>query len=213
MIRLVCGYRRTGKDTLVKMFNHQEPFKWLVYRSPHNVKPWSITTVKRVSFADNLRSEVNNIYDMEKYKNYDYDELKSVKVLGDKTYRDLLIEHAALRRDQNIDYWVASAADWDNLSDDVMVTDWRYPNEFAYLSLHHPITIRLYRSDISIPDESMISEHQLDNVLTDFLLVNSEDEFDQAIKVFPQYKNYVPYNEGDKCIRSSINWWDDIDHH
>lgn len=91
-----------------------------------------------------------------------------------------------------------------------MITDWRYPNELEYLKKyknHKITTIRLFRSDIPIPSTETISEHQLDDMSTDFILVpktNSEEEFTKACELFPQYKKFTKQKYvclGDSCMR------------
>lgn len=183
-IYLVCGYKRTGKDTLVKMFNTRSEFKWLIYSNSLS-NNLVIRNVTRVAFADKLREEVNKSLNI--IEEFDYDTFKEIVVQDGKTYRDILIEHAAYRRNQDPDYWVKQI----NIVGESMITDWRYPNELLYLSKHcKAITIRLFRSEVPIPPSDVISEHQLDNTVTDFLLVPNEEDFEKACKIFPQYQNY-----------------------
>ena len=205
MIQMVCGYKRTGKDCLLRMFNNELPFQWLVYGKN---KQFQIHKSNRVSFADNLKKEVNYIYKIQ--PTGDPDEFKEKVVYGDKTYRDLLILHAEYRRNQDINYWVKNATNWntinfgnttnlnntkilDNTNTNIMITDWRYINEFEWLKKYNPITIRVFRSKVPIPPNNVISEHQLDNVLTDFLLVPNQEDYINACKIFPQYNNFTLY--------------------
>jgi len=210
MIRLVCGYKRTGKDTLVKMFNGTEDFKWIVYKHPTNTNHFHIEPTERVGFADKLRTEVDVMLKLDT-QSVDYDTYKEVVVKDGKTYRDFLIDHAAVRRAENIDYWVSRAKNWDELYSDnkIMITDWRYPNELTYLKQFdnlNVVTIRLFRSDVPIPPDDMISEHQLDKISTDYLLVNSDLEFENACKIFPQYKDYVKVDVcNSKCYVQTTN--------
>ncbi len=208
MIRLLCGYKRTGKDTLDKMFTGKENFRWIVYNNPESEKCFVIENVDRIGIADKLREEVNTILNIA--DSIDYNTFKNTVIQEGKTYRDILIDHAAYRRGQNLDYWVARASDWDSLNKDdrIMITDWRYPNELSYLQSYsnlEVVTIRLFRSVVSIPPNDVISEHHLDNIITDFLLVpieNHEAEFHLACNLFPQYQNYVRTNvcTSDCCV-------------
>ncbi len=179
MISLVCGYKKTGKDALCKMFNKLEPFKWIVYRRPGSDTVFTIKPVTRIGFADALQKEVNKMLDISESDIIDYRSFKETIIKDNKTYRDLLIEHAAFRRNQNIDYWVENTIDWENISDNIMITDWRYPNELEYLQriqrVPNIITIRLFRSSIPIPPDNIISEHQLDNIMTNFVLVSDTE--------------------------------------
>lgn len=186
MLRMVCGYRRTGKDTLLEMFNNQRPFQWLVYG---NKKKFEINTVERISFADNLRKEVDYIYQIQPHG--DYSQFKETVVYGDKTYRDLLIRHAEYRREQDVNYWVKNATDWKKIqTKNIMITDWRYLNELNWVNKYNPETIRLFRSDVPIPEHDVSSEHQLDSLVTDFLLVPNKEDFSKACKIFPQYSSF-----------------------
>lgn len=216
MINLITGYKRTGKDTLVKMLNGDEPFNWIIYKSSSNFneKHFVIEPSERIGFADKLRSEVDTILNMDT-TSIDYNVLKELIIKDGKTYRDFLIEHGALRRNEDINYWVSRAINWDNFSqqnkisersekynileksETISITDWRYPNELDYISQYKNLnitTIRLYRSNIPVPPDDIISEHQLDNVSTDFLLVPNEEDFKKACKLFPQYNNYIKTN-------------------
>ncbi len=203
MIHLVCGYRRTGKDTLVKMFNGEEEFNWVVYKNPNNKVRFQIINVDRVGFADAIRREVNQMLDLSEI--VDYNTFKEVVIRDGKTYRDFLREHGAYRRNQDVNYWVCRAADWEDLTDEViMITDWRFVNELEYLKNRgldigglDIVTIRLFRSEVPIPPDGIVSEHQLDNTTTDFLLLpktNTGFEFERACSLFPQYKNYIKHD-------------------
>ncbi len=184
MIHLVCGYKRTGKDTLVKMFNNEEKFDWVVYSAGNHL---DVVPVVRVGFADKLRQEVNQVLNIR--EDMDYDTFKEIVVSDGKTYRDILIEYAAYRRDQDIDYWVKQVSL--TPGQNYMVTDWRYKNEVEFLQKRGFVTtIRVYRSEVPVPGKDVISEHSLDNECTDFLLISPSEKFEEVCKLFPQYTGY-----------------------
>jgi len=196
---MVCGYKRTGKDELCRMFNMEDIFRWSVYRHPdvnQDSGKFVVEAVNRISFADKLRADVNKIWNID--NSIDYESIREKEIVDGKTYRDLLIEHAAVKRADNPDYWIIQAADWEDVKGNIMITDWRYENELSYLKRIQNInvtTIRVFRSEVSVPPFNVISEHQLDGVFTDYLLVpheNTDEEFNQAKSVFPQYRNYIP---------------------
>jgi len=186
---LVCGYRRTGKDTLVKMFNGELPFNWIIYRDPDSEKCLDVKPVRRIGFADKLRQEVNQLLNLT--DNFDYETFKETIVSDGKTYRDFLIDHGGFRRSQDVNYWVKQVLPM--VTDESMITDWRFVNELLYLqtNLVTITTIRLFRSEVPIPPMNIDSEHNLDNTVTDFLLVTDEQEFVKACEIFPQYKNFI----------------------
>jgi len=71
---MVCGYKRTGKDTLYKMFNEEIEFNWVVYKNPISNVNFNITKVNRIGFSDKIREEVNQILNLT--ENFDYDKFK-----------------------------------------------------------------------------------------------------------------------------------------
>jgi hypothetical protein len=84
------------------------------------------------------------------------------------TYRDVLIDIAADLRERDVDYFVRKAfQDYYDPNAINVITDWRYPNEFEYVKRTFTdvliITASIFRSEAPIPDESIFSEHQLDD--------------------------------------------------
>jgi hypothetical protein len=200
---LICGYRRTGKDTLYSILTTSptsvDRFKWRIYhrmnQSTQISKQFDCMNYERIAFADILKREASDIYgipmqvsdadkDIKQFVHYQTHELVSA--------RDIYIEHGRIRREQDPEYWCKAA--FANKTNTI-VTDWRYHNEAAYAINHidNVLTIRIYRSAVPEPDSSIDSEHDLDTYLTDFLLLPDgiEDEFNKAIIKFPQYINYV----------------------
>lgn len=213
-IRLVCGYRRTGKDTLYRIFNglsgmpsnmsggtNSNEYKWRIFKNPAVKTPFVVENVVRVSFADALKKEVVTLlklpssFDTELYKD---------QPLGDGlTFRDHCIAVAADRRDEDPDYWVKTAFKGPVASQPTMVTDWRYPNEYTWLKKQNldVVTIRLFRKEVPVPDDTIISEHSLDDIATDFLLVppnQSEIHLEALFKIMPQYRSYKECS--DLCV-------------
>jgi hypothetical protein len=209
-VSLICGYQKTGKDALFKLLNSEQNmedldfyhFKWRVYiNSLNNSKPLNCLcgNVVRRSFADELKKEILEIYqipivpdnekDIKQFKHYITGEIISL--------RDACIEWGAFRRTQNINYWAEKALS-NLLNDNVyIVTDWRFLNEKQYAITNFDVeTIRIYRSNVPIPNINIDSEHQLDTQLTDFLLIPDDvsGEFERCLKIFPQYASYVPSN-------------------
>lgn len=200
------------------------PFNWIIYTSEDNLNnkenPFlQLNGIKRVSFADALKKEVkeklikenliDNQFDVESHKDIPLvmpgtDLIKkrnsgsprSNNTISNKTFRDYCIQRAEEARDKNPNHWCAKVLSDVYESENVLITDWRYPNELEYYTESQNIinkkiiTCRVYRSQVPIPDKEIASEHSLDEFKTDYLLVTSEEEFTQAIKVFPLYTNY-----------------------
>lgn len=207
---LTCGYRRTGKDTFftklssdkqIKSASTIDLFRWRIYKQPTALNRSLDYTLKyqRTAFADSLKEEAAVVYGIP--VNVPDDE-KDVKQFihyrtGDLvSSRDIHIEWGGIRRSEDPDYWCKEAfkrVEFDKGC--CVVTDWRYHNEAEYT--HHSydvITVRLYRSDVPVPDPRIESEHNLDNYRTDFLLLRDDvdGEYEKAVEIFPQYIGYVP---------------------
>lgn len=199
---LVCGYKRTGKDTLMSILaGTTSRFHWRIYKHPSALqKRFDHEIYIRTAFADALKREAGIEYgiplevpdsdkDSKLYVHYQTGELVSA--------RDIYIEWGSIRRSQDIDYWCKAAFNTIKSDDNAayVVTDWRFSNEGNYVTRAFPsvITVRVYRSDVPEPDANIESEHQLDYYQTDFLLLSDgvDGEFERAVQKFPQYANYV----------------------
>lgn len=222
-IYLICGYKGTGKDTLYKYIrekrkdiSHLYGIKTLSYAvlstkdNKFDLNKYYDTS--RISFADLLKEEVIEIYSIPEIYNTDDSKdipitefeidneldtkMKGMDLESPYSFRDFCIYHAKIRRDEDSEYWIKKSLV--NFTDycNNMVTDFRYPNEEQYLkSLEdvNVITIRVFRSCIEIPPQNMISEHQLDDFTTDYVLVpykNTKHEIEKLKEKFPQYADY-----------------------
>jgi hypothetical protein len=205
-ILLVCGYRRTGKDSLCNILAGETVharFAWRIYKHPDKLDfPRDKgTRFCRTGFADTLKKEASVEYgiplvisdsdkDVKQFTHHQTGAIVSA--------RDIYIEWGAIRRSQDPDYWckVAFDAIEDTTSTVCVVTDWRFPNEAEYVirNFSEVVSARVYRSEVPEPPSNIESEHALDNYSTDFLLIQDglEEEFEKAVKRFPQYCNYVP---------------------
>lgn len=197
-IYLTIAYRQTGKDTLYKMLNGDStiPFNWIVYGSHSDLPnlPFS-SKLQRIAFADKLKEEVmEKLNDGPSLTHYNQSYLESHKddkiLPDDKSFRDHLIEHGLVRRKEKVNYWSETALK--GAKGDVMVTDCRFADEIEEAKKHGKVLlIRLFRSSVNIPPLHEASEHSLDGQATDYLLVQSDDEFKLAAQLWPQYKDYI----------------------
>ena len=83
-----------------------------------------------------------------------------------------------------------------NMLEEVVITDWKYPDEKEYiksLKFSEVVTWRLFCSTVPIPDDR--TEHVLDTFPTEFLVVRDQEEFRKALEAFPQYENYTAQAE------------------
>ena len=205
-VYLVCGFRRTGKDTLLAQFNRDPncpiPFdNWEIRARPSQPYFLIVQPVKQVSFAQPLKDMVIKKLgmpvdtDIEAIKDQPLSEEFRQSYSKGTTFRDVLIEVAKEGRLQDPDYWCKSAFA-PNLSSPIpiMVTDWRYPNEKDFVAkLAKVITIRVFRKEVPVPTTE--SEIQLNADQTDYILTpvsSDQSQWSRAIEVLPQYRHYIP---------------------
>lgn len=191
-IVLVCGYRRTGKDTLCKQLQgtSEVPFNWLIYRRPgaHLFPNWP---ARRVAFADILKDEVEASIKEYLPPGFDRERDKEKPLATGKSFRQHCIDLGREKRAIDPFYWAKLAFSSVGLDESIIVTDWRYPHELEYAKRFGEVTtIRVYRSSVPHPDPKEDSEHSLDPVSTDFLLVTSEKDFADALQYFPFYSGF-----------------------
>lgn len=188
VIRMITGYKRTGKDTLAAQLNGTSriPFNWKVYR--HRFVDFPIDQVlgsgPRVAFADAIKKEAIEelnragiYFDYEKYK-----DSYSFEYCGNPfTFRQFL----QIKSQRNDPYhWCKKVI----IEPNSIITDWRSYHEYPYVAMFGPvITIRIFRSSVPIPSYTDISERSLDNEMTDYVLT---DDFNAFLRQFPQYEDY-----------------------
>ncbi len=112
-IIFLSGYLKSGKDTVGNYLCTSHGFI-------------------RVAFADLLKDEVSITYDVTR---------ETLDTISGKTpeIRQLLIQHGAKRRAENINYWIEKI--WTtllenlNLGKNIVLTDWRFENEFKVIKM------------------------------------------------------------------------------
>jgi len=204
IITLICGYTRHGKDTFGKdSETHSEYDKWLIFGtcSSKFIRPQSI---KLVSFAEELKQKTLVFLGL----NLDWKYLEPFKdtlQVADpqnptdmRVLRAWYIWYGAEKRKEDLDYWCKSALPMDTIKS-VAVTDFRFENEYDYTKRefdvnqaksHHLQTIRVFRSEVPIPEASIESEHNLDKFQTDFIAVTSYQDLKIVQQMFPQYTKH-----------------------
>jgi len=219
-IILITGYKGTGKDSLYKFSKKSGKFYqgndkvcnvgWLVYcENPHLMLPFCLSKeLNRFAFADVLKMEVHDYLKLEKKKPDAYESEKNTMLMADpnsgevKTLRQHYIDFGQMKRKEDKLYWCKKL----NLDQGGILTDWRFKKEYEYMKNKYkaspenkfkeqPVwTIRLFRSEVPIPDKledvEEDSEHNLDSEKTNFLLVPSPVDFKNLVKIMPQYSDF-----------------------
>lgn len=181
MIILVSGYRRAGKD----FFATHGPGYYSIYPNEfRNLNPLilnSVTEANKLKFATPLARLVPIYFNVSSEQ---YDSLKDdpQAIEDNGTIRDYLIAIAKSVRELDDDFFVRRTAEdiksINSFGSNVVITDWRYLNEYFFLEKMFPgqvVTVRIVRyfdgrKTFQIPDPSITSEHALDDFDFDFVL-------------------------------------------
>lgn len=217
-VHLVCGYKRSGKDTFYKSLqkgtivkvnpgeniqNSVCPYFYILSHSFDSIFDFENITLLQSSFAAMVKKEVNEYFQIsfkkpevedickDNLQFYDEDHKKL------RTLREYYIEHAMKMREKDPDHWVKEAEKYiytiqTDSNQEFMITDWRFPNERIYLEKKFSsITYRIFRDEAD--DENFFdqTEHSVDNEITDFLVVGNLDDIEKVKEKFPQYKDYI----------------------
>ena len=213
-IHLVAGYKGSGKDSFYKKIidiNNIKRYTQCSEFQPYFyilTKPGCIdtnfyfykTVPIRKALADAVKEEIHTKLGL-KFTNMECQELaKEHLLLKDendnesgalKPLRYYYIKYALEAREKDIDHWCKKIDYGDKISSEIMITDFRFLNEQIYFeSKHDVLTYRVFRKEKDNNNFSDSSEHQLDNEITDFLVVGSIDDIEYAKDKFPQYSDY-----------------------
>lgn len=223
MLFSLVAYSLTGKDTLYKNIHQLEKLGWLVFGpNPNNEFVFPGNNACRIALADKLKFMVCLELGMDQIENPSSvhpsitatskmsanewvesgqaDKLKDIPPsevnlpLQGKTFRQWLIDYGWEKK-QNIalSYFVDLIAPEvsEKLSQNfnVFVTDTRYPYEV----LPGAITIRLFRSDVPIADESVHSERSMDGYKCSYVFCKNQEDFEILNEKQSQYNGYICY--------------------
>jgi hypothetical protein len=217
IVRLICGYTRTGKDTLTqRLITGRGEYKWAIYVpeliSGHpdllapDVTAAALTTPGyRLSFGDEVKRRVGKTLGLP--KTFDFEANKDLVVRDGRTFRSFCIDRGFLERIADPYTWARVAferAELDDKEGFATISDWRFreEEEFAH-SAGKVVTFRVFRQSVPVPPVLFAPddpEHSLDKVSTNFLVVPAsrhEDEFTAARHHFPQYSNFEYYTSLD----------------
>ena len=194
-IIMITGFKGSGKDTLNRQLSGTShiPFNWIIYAHPDNTRPFPHhITARRVAFADILKDEVIASLGSILPSDFDRDRDKEMMLSTGKTFRQHCVDVAMSARAVNVDHWSSRAMAQVKPGESIVITDWRFRNEIRYCAKFGSVTsIRVFRSSVAVPPSNDKTEHDLDHEITDFLLVTSEDDFNSACSLFPQYSSFI----------------------
>jgi len=206
---LITAFKFTGKDKIVQYINDdcKKEFKmeYRVFGPKEGAKmkefhQFTINHSLRVALADPLKNETHHYLKLQNCKSNSFEHVKDNALFQDpynpsiyKTIRQWYIEFGAQKKKEFGDYyWIDRAhhvVETNLNNQNVSVTDWRFKCENKPLKDGtKPLTLRLYRKEVKEAPMNVDSEHNLDDELTDFLLVSPDSE-QQVFERFPQYND------------------------
>lgn len=198
---MICGYRRHGKDHLLKVLNGEEENNVLFLYKDLNVKRRFLSMSgqwNRRAFADRLKEMsieylvdkgiCRTLEDLESHKDD-----KDIKIGGNLySFRDILLDQGMKVRKEDPDYFTNHVVHSSISQDKIALTDWRFPREYELLSQKYDtITIRVFRSSCPIPKDEE-TEISLNQFVTDILCLSCLDDLELACTLFSrEYNSYI----------------------
>jgi hypothetical protein len=209
---LITGWRTHGKDTVLEDLIHEQFHKnWIVLtkRNPDkSVLSWQgCANWTHLSFAKALKEYVNDLHGLP--PTTPKDAVLPFLIEDCSTYRELLVLEGENARQKDPYYWCKQAffgplnnKNWDSNPRPICVTDWRNINEFNFVQewmkqkrpFSKVVTARVFRDKAVVPSEEEKTEHTLDDVLTDCLILPRDGfhrSYNLALEHFPQYDEYL----------------------
>lgn len=127
---------------------------------------------RRVAFADALKDEASALFGVDRML-MDSHEGKATLHASGRTVREVLIMHGHHRREQDQNYWVKKVIPSLGTSD-VVITDWRFPHEYATLRERFGSAVVAWRVNRWVdPPSRDASETSLDNFQTFDAIINN----------------------------------------
>ncbi len=205
-ILALVGYTKTGKDEFARDVTEKKlqydttpkNAKWIIYsQGDQELQKILLYSAKRYAFADALKLFTHEKLGLQNCAANTFENVKDSCWFVDpesperyNTIRDYYKFYGDQEKSKNISIWrdvVSKQIEADSKSNNLaIVTDFRYPCEV----LENQISLRLFRSIVPIPHPDIHSEHNLDKLMTDYLLVPSEEDFRTALYLFPQYADF-----------------------
>lgn len=221
IITLLCGYRRTGKDSFATDQRRLSVYKnWCIYGPPDKEIRVPFFDVKNVCIAESLK-----ILTLRKLKligetdtNWkDFEEHKDKTYITDpenpnisKLYRRWLIDNGSEIRAKDKSTFIRTCIENEqntaNPSKHLIFTDFRFLQEYEYVLRHFPPeqayiqTVRVFRNQVDIPPfdpEALTveddSERGLDHFKTDFLAVSKSNHEEDIRRAKELFPVYKDY--------------------
>lgn len=183
---LLCGYRRSGKSTFRDILLKRSNLPYALYFRGNAVEyqklKFSKGVYKYYSFSSILKQEVAKI------NNISIQELEEQK----EKYRSQLVETAKNIRLDDKNFYVDNLIKIMNKNENNIIDDFRYKNELRrlYEERFNCITVRIINENAIIPNPGAREEHNLNDILTDYVVLTDKTQLSYLYTLYPQYKKY-----------------------
>jgi hypothetical protein len=183
LIILLRGFSHSGKDYIGNILCNTYGFT-------------------RFAFADSLKKIVSEKYNCELNTLHSQDGKLNIcqNDSNNRTYRQILIDEALYLRNVDPDIFAKSCCQEiiNSNSKKIVITDWRYPNEFEILQNTFPncklFTVYIHRENQTLSPVHDISEYHLIDRKDDYKIINRLD--DTIYTEIEQLINFI--NKSDK---------------
>ena len=148
IIVMLSGWAGSGKDTVAKYMN----------------------TFQRLAFADKLKEDVSAEHGIpiEVFHTREKDIPRNSIIP-----RSLLLKHALEAKEKDPYIYVRHVAKVSSIYDKIVITDWRYKEEYAFLAKNTSARIIRIRITRNLVPSNDPSEHELDNESFDYYIHNT----------------------------------------
>jgi hypothetical protein len=146
---------------------------------------------KRYAFADSLKIIISEQYNipLQLLHSQEGKALICDNDICKRTYRQILIDEALIKRNENLDVFVEHCSNNiikhindDNIGNNIVITDWRYENEYEFIRKFFPesdiIKVHITRAGQYQSPINDISEYDLINkqITFDYKITNNMDD-------------------------------------
>ena len=211
VFHLISGYRGSGKDSFYKNIIGQNDYKYFVFKNPESeyvvLEDYEIIT--QIGLADAVKKLVNEElkikFDLEACPHLEL-QAKNHLYFYDHSLNDYVplrhyyIQKGMAMRDIDPDFWCIKTLEHlkekyvnhETTNIHVFITDYRFYNEKEFFEKHGKvITYRIFRKEADNNDKSIISEHSLDECITDYLVLSDYNDLPHVRRKFSQYNNHI----------------------
>lgn len=177
MIVLLSGWAGSGKDAAAELLVEEMGFE-------------------RLAFADALKEEVSKALQIPLFFFRD----RNLKDRHLDSYgaspRELLVRYAATRKQEDPDVYsriVAAHIQNGSRSRSIVISDWRYRHEYAFLkeTLRNTVLVRGRIARASVLPTEASSEHDLDEEAMDFTIANDGSISDLRDAIKKEVRKYL----------------------